>query len=280
MNENSEPNAAPPVPPAPSAAPQPAFPAPADVAPPAQPAPQEPFPPAVAPEYAAPAYGAPTAPPYAAQEYPTAPQAYPAAPQEYTPPQAYAAAPQAYPTAPQEYAAATQVYPPAAPGYSSAPAYPAATGYPAAPGYPAATSPAYPATTPEQSRTLGILALVLGFLAAVGATLLSAITGWAAAAGAMRHAVGLSPDSLEELTESQLLALLSPVRDLVLWSEIGFWAGTAMGIAAIVLGIVAIVTRRGRGFGIAALIVAVVGSIVYGVVVFFAVVGGIAAGTV
>ena len=39
----------------------------------------------------------------------------------------------------------------------------------------------------------------------------------------MRHAVGISPEGLESFTEEQLLALLSPVRDLVLWAEIGYW---------------------------------------------------------
>ena len=62
----------------------------------------------------------------------------------------------------------------------------------------------------------------------------------------MRHAVGISPEGLESFTEEQLLALLSPVRDLVLWAEIGFWAGTVLGIWALIQGIVAIATRRGQ----------------------------------
>jgi hypothetical protein len=68
------------------------------------------------------------------------------------------------------------------------------------------------------------------------------------------------------------------VRDLVLWAEIGFWTGTALGVAALVMGIIAIVTRRGRGFGIAAVIVAAVGPVIYGTIVAFAALAGMGAG--
>ncbi len=76
-----------------------------------------------------------------------------------------------------------------------------------------------------------------------------------------------------------MLALLSPVRGLVLWAEIGFWAGTVLGLWALVQGIVAIATRRGRGQGIAAVIVAAAGPILYGVAVTAAVIVGIVAAT-
>ena len=55
----------------------------------------------------------------------------------------------------------------------------------------------------------------------------------------MRHAIGLSPEGLENLSEDQLLALLSPVRGLVLWAEIGYWTGTVLGLTALGLRIAA-----------------------------------------
>ncbi len=115
-------------------------------------------------------------------------------------------------------------------------------------------------------------------VAAVGATALSATTGFAAAAGAMADAVEVSPEGLENLSNAQLLALLSPVRGLVLWAEIGFWAGTALGIWALAQGIVAIATKRGGGAGIAAVVLAALGPVVFGVAVGAAVLGGVAAG--
>lgn len=128
-----------------------------------------------------------------------------------------------------------QPVPGAAPVPSSAPGPSAApTGYGVAPspaygqyppagygvaGYP---GPPAPAAAPARSRTLGLVALIVAIAAVVISVILSASTGFAAAEGAMRHAVGISPEGLESFTEEQLLALLSPVRDLVLWAEIGY----------------------------------------------------------
>ena len=144
----------------------------------------------------------------------------------------------------------------------------------------AAPVPAGPAAPPRSVRSggMGAIALVLALVALVGATLLSAITAVTAAADAMRRAVEVSPEGLENLTDAQLLGLLTPVRDLVLWAEIGFWAGTVLGLAALTLGIVAIVTRRGRGRGIAAVCVAAAAPIVYSTVVGLAIVAAIAVG--
>lgn len=146
--------------------------------------------------------------------------------------------------------------------------------YPTA-GYPAAaTRP----PAPVRPRTLGVTALVAAIAAVVVSIALSATTGFAAASGAMHHAAGISPEGLEHLTEQQLLQLLSPVRGLVLWAEIGYWTGTVLGLAALALGITAIATRRGRGFGIAAVATAAAGPIVYALVVGAFIVAGIAAG--
>jgi len=141
---------------------------------------------------------------------------------------------------------------------------------------PAGTAGTAAARTPAPARpgTLGALSLALSLVAVVGATLLSAITGFAAAEGAMRNAVALSPAGLENLTEQQLLALLAPVRGLVLWAEIGFWAGTLLGVAALALGIVAIATRRGRGAGIAGVAIAAAAPFLYSTAVGLAIVAG------
>lgn len=142
-----------------------------------------------------------------------------------------------------------------------------------APSFPPPAPPA-----PSGPRLLGIAALALGIAAVVVATAMSGIAGAMAAAGAMQHAIGISPEGLENLSEQELLALLSPVRGLVLVAEIGYWVGTALGLLALVLGIVAIATRRGRGQGIGAVVVAAAGPFVYAVVVGALVIAGIAAG--
>jgi hypothetical protein len=153
-------------------------------------------------------------------------------------------------------------------------------GAPPMPMAPAAgLSPAGSAIPPTQrARTLGVIALSLALAAGVVSCVLSALTGFAAAEGAMRHAIGVSPSGLEDLTSDELLALLSPVRGLVLWAEIGYWVGTVLGIVGLALGIAATATRRGRGQGIAAIAVAGAGPFVYAAIVGTAVIAGIAAG--
>ncbi|PZU49718.1 MAG: hypothetical protein DI566_01180 [Microbacterium sp.] len=209
----------------------------------------------------------PPVPPYA---QPTPPSS--ATPQPYAGQPPYASQPpyaqqQQYvaPTAP---APAQASYPPA--GYGTTAVYPPA-------GY-AAFSPERP-QRPAGPSTLGLIAMIAGIAAIIISVALSAASSFASAEGAMRHAIGMSPEGLENLTEDELLALLSPVRDLVLWAEIGFWLGTALGIWAIVQGIFAIVTRRGRGFGIGAVVIGALGPILWSVVVGFAIIIGIAAGT-
>jgi len=129
---------------------------------------------------------------------------------------------------------------------------------------------------PAAGAALGTVALIVAIVAVAVSSILSAITGFAAAEGAIAHSAISSPGGLEGLSDDQALALLSPVRGLVLWAEIGFWTGTVLGLWALIQGIVAIATRRGRGRGIAAIILAAVGPIVYGVAVTIAVIVGIA----
>lgn len=137
---------------------------------------------------------------------------------------------------------------------------------------------AAPAPTSSRSPRLGVVALTLALLAVIGGTIVSATTAFAAAMGAMTRAVEVSPSGLEDLSSDQLLALLSPVRGLVLWAEIGFWAATVIGIWALVQGIVAIWARRGPGPGIGAVVVAALGPVLYFLIVGTATISGVAAG--
>jgi len=144
--------------------------------------------------------------------------------------------------------------------------------------YPVFPAPMAAPDVRERSSRLGSLALVIAVLAVAGASILSAVTAFPAAVGAMTDALALSPEGLENLANAQLLGVLSPVRGLVLWAEIGFWAGTALGIWALVQGIVAIASRRGRGPGIAAVLLAALGPVLFAVIVGVAVITGIGTG--
>ncbi|WP_243232383.1 hypothetical protein [Microbacterium sp. CIAB417] len=165
----------------------------------------------------------------------------------------------------------------------SAPAFPAPTPPYQAPGgayqvpvggYQTAAGAYSVAITPETpSRTTGVIALVLSLAAAILMPVIGGFASWE---------VGRRiPSALENVTTADLesLAFLSPARDQVLWAELSFWAGTVLGIAAFILGVIAIVKRRGRGMGIAALIVAVIGPVIFFTVAFFALSIGAAVGS-
>lgn len=110
---------------------------------------------------------------------------------------------------------------------------------------------------PRPTRTLGILALTLALVALVGSATAAALAS-ARVAAEGRLAAAIGEDGLQAL---------SPVREWVLLGEIGFWAGMVVGFAALVLGVVAIVRARGRGFGIAAVIAAVAVPVVFALVI-------------
>ncbi|MGL3151104.1 hypothetical protein ACSS7Z_12175 [Microbacterium sp. A82] len=189
-------------------------------------------------------------------------------------------------------------FPPPVP-HGSVPPVPPAPGYPAAPA-PGYAAPAYqqpyatppgafaapvggysapssgyqaPQPTPPQSPLLGVIAVVLSSIAAVVAPILAGTAGYQIGAGL--PSIMIDIDSADED-----LSFLSPVRDQVLWGEIGFWIGTLAGIAAIVLGIIAIIQQKGRGWGIAAVIVSVIAPVIFFIVLFIALSAGAAAGAV
>ncbi|PRB05342.1 hypothetical protein [Microbacterium sp. MYb64] len=189
------------------------------------------------------------------------------------------------------------VPPPAAPGYPAPPvAPPAYQQQPVAPAYPQQpVAPVYqappgafsgpaggyadpyaPAARPAGGPGLGRVALLLALLATVVLTIVGAVLAWQ-----VGHGIGSSTDltALENRVSSDDLSFLTPVRDLILWVEITTWTATALGIWALVQGIVAIAKRRGRGPGIAAVIIAALGPFVYGLVgyIVFIVALGVAA---
>jgi len=165
---------------------------------------------------------------------------------------------------------------PPAGAYAPPPGYAPPAGYPIAP---AASAPAHGAPTygapaaARRSSLLGFIALGLAIVATLGASLFAAIASFNIGLGAGREI------STRPFTADFDWSVLVPVRDWVLMGEVSFWVGTALGVWALVQGIVAIVTGRGRGAGIAAVIVAAVGPIAFGAVVQGFLTAGLAAGT-
>ncbi|WP_240658599.1 hypothetical protein, partial [Microbacterium sp. CPCC 204701] len=172
-------------------------------------------------------------------------------------------------------------------GYALPPGYVPPTGYapsggpdhdpaltamsPAGSEYPPAGLPH--AAAPRRRTGLGVVALVLALLAAVGASIFAALASFNIGLGTGREI------AMRALDADFDWSILTPVRDWVLLGEGSFWVGTIVGITALVLGIVAIATRRGRGAGIAAVVIAALGPVVFGVVVQGFLTAGFAAGS-
>ena len=116
---------------------------------------------------------------------------------------------------------------------------------------------------------LGVLALVFALLAAVVAPVLAGVFGFQ---------IGSRIPSGIDTTDPNLLSVLSPARDQVLWAEISFWAGTVLGLAGIVVGITAIVKKQRRALGVVALILSVLGAGIYWIVLVASLSAGTASG--
>jgi hypothetical protein len=192
-----------------------------------------------------------------------APQPNPAAgppPIPPRPPAPGSAQPQ-YPM-PPEYATLPYPAPPYAPASYAQPGQAPHT-YAPPPGYappPQGYGPYIPspAPAPGAGRSgLGIVAFALALLAALGASIVGSIAGFNIGLGTGREV------SLQPMDIDFDWSILTPVREWVLLGELSFWAGTILGIWAIVQGIVAIVRNRGRGWGIAAIVVAAIGPIAF-----------------
>lgn len=150
------------------------------------------------------------------------------------------------------------------------PSTPYGSPYPTAPaGYYADNAQVMPAE--KKPGGLGLVALLLALAAAVVAPLVGAVAAFQVGAGSWSWS-SYEPEPAAGWSD---LSFLSPVREWVLLGEIAFWAGTVLGVWAVVQGIVAIVKRRGLGTGIAAIVVAVCGLFIFGAVVYGAGIAGI-----
>ena len=151
----------------------------------------------------------------------------------------------------------TQPYPgqpPQHPGQAQHPGQPQFV----APGAPRPQGPyAPPLPARRTDGTLGVVALIAGVIALVGASIAVSIAAYQIGLGAGRQLAARA------LTTDFDWSILAPVRDWVLLGEISFWVGTVFGLWALAQGIVAIVTGRGRGAGIAAAALAVAGPIAF-----------------
>lgn len=231
------------------------------------------------PQLPPPSGAVPPVPPVPFGAVPPPPPAFPAAPPAATPQAAPA------PQAPPAYQA--PLAPPSPPAYQAAPAYPTAPAHAVQPAPQAAPPGAYqvpvggyaapagayavPETAPRASGFLGILALIFSVVAAVVTPIVVGVAGFE---------IGRRLPEGITTTNDDVLSVLSPARDQVLWAELSFWTGTILGIAAIVIGIIAIRKKQGRGAGIGALIVAVLAPMIFFVVLLIAFSTGSAAGFV
>ncbi len=110
---------------------------------------------------------------------------------------------------------------------------------------------------PELRKSnVGVGALVLAFAALAISTIGIAVIGfWLG--------YDLGDRLLSRWGRTGDWTILSPVRMQVLWAEIAFWCATALGTWALIQGFAAIVTRRGRSQGIAAVVIAVLTPLVF-----------------
>ncbi len=110
-----------------------------------------------------------------------------------------------------------------------------------------------PSPAARRSRAVGIAAAAIAALALCAAMIVNVLAGARfGASGAVADLLGSGGD----------LRALSPVRGWVLVVEIVFWSAAALWTAAIALGIVAVVGRRGRALGVAAIVTAALGPVV------------------
>jgi len=174
---------------------------------------------------------------------------------------------------------------------ASQPQYAPPAGYVPSPGFTAPATPPVPVPTPgarsigghapaprtaapvRRGPALGRIALVLALIATVGAALVSAAASFNIGLGTGRELAGRPIDADFDWS------ILTPVRDWVLAGEAAFWVGTVLGVWALVQGVVAIVTHRGRGTGIAAVAIAALGPLVFALVTQGFLIAGFSAGS-
>ncbi len=102
-------------------------------------------------------------------------------------------------------------------------------------------------------RLLGIVALIAAVVVVVAATVIAFLGGYPIGVAGGR--------ALAEAPVGQGIdpTWIAPLQGWVLVVEITFWIGTLGGLWALIQGLIAIATHRGREFGIAAAVVAFTG---------------------
>ncbi|GAA3212069.1 hypothetical protein [Microbacterium terregens] len=204
--------------------------------------------------------GAPPLPPGPPVVPPYVPPAVPpyAAAAGY-PPTAQTAAPRATPLPASQPGYASPEHPASAHGYGTPQGFAPPSGYATPPQGYGPYAAAAPRSRPIGRPGLGIAAFCLAVAAVLGATVLGSVAGYSIGLGTGRD-LALIPGDID-----WDWSILTPVRGWVLLGELAFWAGTALGIWAIVQGIVATVKARGRGWGVAAIVIAAIGPIAFGI---------------
>lgn len=119
-------------------------------------------------------------------------------------------------------------------------------------GYQAAVGGYVAPTAPAPSRATGAVSLAAALIASV-------VTPVVAGVLALQIGLAVSVDDLVSGSGEFVIAALSPARIQTLWAEIMFWLGTALGLFGLIGGIIAVARRRGRGMGIAAIVIAALG---------------------
>ncbi|ROR36864.1 hypothetical protein EDF63_0996 [Curtobacterium sp. JUb34] len=117
-----------------------------------------------------------------------------------------------------------------------------------------------------KKKTLGVVAFVVGLAALVvgviGGYLFGQAFGGSEAFRDSMENSGATP------SDSQITELMT--SSAAVTGSLMFYLGTALGLWAIVQGIIAAVTKRGRAWGVVAIILAVVAVIAFGIAIGFA----------
>ena len=133
-------------------------------------------------------------------------------------------------------------------------------------GYPAAPAHQPPAAAPQKpSNRLGLIAFVVALAAIVIGSILAFIGGMQS--GALVQYATTGPDGTPQIDPTNLSpSEQQSAATAGLLAVAGFLVFGALGLWGFIQGIIAAVKNRGRGFGIAAIILAVLGGIVVAVV--------------
>jgi len=112
-------------------------------------------------------------------------------------------------------------------------------------------------STGSGGRTLGIVALVIAAFVVAATVITCAIGGYPLGVAAGRAFAEAPAGAGVDPT------WLAPVRGWVVLIEVLFWFGTLGGMWALIQGIIAIATNRGRGMGIAAAVISFAGPLLF-----------------